>query len=324
MTIPLRLIAAIAATLMGLAILASPAAAKPRKVLVLPFEGALGGKAPSNGLERLTAVVARSAGLTGATVRVGQASFSDTAALVGCGTEEADCLGQVAKSLGVDQVITGSVETGADGSSVIVNLKFFKDGETRDERLELPAPSFDAVLEGVARDVPDLFVSAPERRPDARATDTAAPAAGSPDTPATANPIETPPPVAIAPPPQRDSGGFDVRRVGIVAWGTAGVGLVAAGAGGVFLALARDRQQQVDDAPVSSGADLERLEELEDEGARFTTLGNGLLIGGGGLLAAGAVLIAIQGLSGSAEDRPIVSIGPLGDGAGIHLTFGAP
>lgn len=301
------------------------ARAQPRaKVLVLPFEGELPASAPADGLAKLTAVVARSAGLTGAEVSTGQASFTDTADLMGCGAVAAECFAKIAAGLEVDQVVTGTVKRSDDGGAVTVSLRFFKDDKVHEKSLEILAPSFQAVLDGLARDVPDLFVGAapgPKPEPGPRPDPEPGPK------PATASPQPVPP-RALAPPPsvERDRG-FDAGRVGVIAWTVTGVGAAAAVAGGVSLFLARDRQQKVDDAPTASVADLDRLEQLEDEGERLTLIGDGLLIGGGAALLVGGALVVYQGLwarDGGERSSLAIAPVPLPGGVGVNLSIEAP
>lgn len=320
------------------------AAAESKKVLVLPFEGDLEPGAPDDGLAQLTAVVARSSGLTGAEVNVGQASFSDIATLVGCATPDAECLGKVAASLKVDQVVVGVVEASAgdaapDGAeappaSVTVKLKLFRDGKVTDRTLHLAAPSFQAVLEGVARDAPTLFVgardSSVETGPDAgpEGGDSGGPKP-TPEKkplppPEKATPPAPQPDARMQQPPPRDSGGFDAGRVHIAAWIAAGAGVAMGAGGAVFLTMAHSRQSDVDGAPTSTAADLEHLQDLEDEGEQFTRIGDALLIGGAAALAVGGGLIIFQGLSGGGENETAVSIAPvpLPGGAGINVSLG--
>jgi hypothetical protein len=296
--------------LLVVALAPGAAHAEQKKVLVLPFSGDLPANAPADGLARLTAVVARSGGITGAEVNVGQASFADTATLVGCSTENAECLGKVAEALGVDQVVTGTVEVTGDGDTVVVELKLFKDQGVVEKSLELPAPSFAAVIEGLARDVPALFVSERDPEPEPEP-------APEPEPEPIAPPITEPPSIRDT---AESSGG-----IGAAPWIVGAVGLAALGGGGALLYLARDRQDQVDSAPTASAADLDRLEELEDEGEQFTLAGNALLIGGGVAIAAAATLAVIRGLSGGDDDGG-VALAPMAlpGGAGIHLSFGIP
>ena len=299
--------------LLAFALAPGAAHAEQKKVLVLPFSGDLPANAPADGLARLTAVVARSGGITGAEVNIGQASFADTATLVGCSTQNAECLGKVAEALGVDQVVTGTVEVTGDGDAVVVELKLFKDQGVVEKSLELPAPSFAAVIEGLARDVPALFVSAPERETE-------------PEPELAPTPEPEPEPIAppiTEPPTIRDTG--ESGGIGAAPWIVGAVGLAALGGGGALLYLASDRPDQVDSAPTASAADLDRLEQLEDEGEQFTLAGNALLIGGGVAIAAAATLAVIRGLSGGDDDGG-VALAPMAlpGGAGIHLSFGIP
>jgi hypothetical protein len=291
------------------------AAASPGRVLVLPLSGEVPGapEAPS----RLTQVVGRAAGLTGADVIIGEATFADAAVMVGCSEEAPSCLSMLADALQVDHVVIGSLAMTPDEASVVVTVKVFRNDEIEERAYHLPGDDLEGMVQTLARDLPGLFLPSSAAEPPPPAPVAKEPA---PDEPAPAVTIAEP-----TPPPSERSGGFDLRRVGPLPWVVTAGGVLLAGSGAGFLWMARDRQREVDRAPLRDLDDFHRVTALEDEGARYATLGNGLLIGGGAAVVVGVVLIALDARAAPARD-PALSLTPvpLSGGAGVTLTLRIP
>lgn len=263
---------------------AGPARADEPRVLVLPFSGSVP-NAP-DGPARLTQVVARAAGLTGAEVVMGQATFADAAALAGCSEETPQCFKQLADSLRVNEVVIGDVSPTADGASVVITLKHFQGGEIHEKSLTVSAGAMDDMVKRVAREVPRLMVEGGETS----------------ETPPDRIPTSEPQrPVEREPAPVESDRGGGGGRVGALPWVLMGTGVALAGAGGGFLFMAKKKQDDVDAAPIHDGDDFERLVDLEDKGERYTKIGQGLLIGGGALVATGVVWALVRKASGSDE-----------------------
>jgi hypothetical protein len=280
--------------------------ADEQRVLVLPFSGSVP-NAP-DGTQRLTQVVARAAGLTGADVVIGQATFADAAALAGCSEETPECFKQLADSLKVNEVVIGDVAPSPDGGSVTITLKHFQNGEINEKSLTVSAGSIDDMVKRVAREVPRLMVSGGEtsETPPDRIPSTTAPA----------------PQPAPSPSPERDTGGRP-GRIGTLPWVLMGTGVALAGAGGGFLYMAKKKQDDVDGAPIHDADDFERLVDLEDKGDRYTKIGQGLLIGGGAILATGVVWALVRRASGSqetAEPSMAIEAAPLDDGVAFAFS----
>lgn len=288
-----------AALLVATTALTAPreARADELRVLVLPFTGEVPGAA--DGADRFTKVTARAAGLTGATVVEGQASFDDAATLAGCSEQTAECLGQIAAALRADKVVLGHVSASADGKSVIVALKVFESGALSEKTLTFPQEGIDKLVQRMAREASNLFVPGEEPPPH---VEEPAPA------PAAA-PAPAPPPVEREEP----------SRGRVLPWIVLGAGAALGATGGVFFYLGRDRQKQVDRAPTSDVDDFERLVELEDEGERYTLLGVGLMAAGGAAIAAGVVLFLIGG--GDDDDASATALAPLAVDGGVGLSF---
>lgn len=280
------------------------AGADEPRVLVLPFSGSVP-NAP-DGTQRLTQVVARAAGLTGAEVVIGQATFADAAALAGCSEETPECFKQLADSLKVNEVVIGDVAPTPDGGSVTITLKHFQNGEINEKSLTVSAGSIDDMVKRVAREVPRLMVSGGDTG----------------DTPSDDRiPSTAPQSAPAAPPPERDRS--RPGRVGALPWVLMGAGVALAGAGGGFLFMAKKKQDDVDAAPIHDASDFERLVDLEDKGDRYTKIGQGLLIGGGAVLATGVVWALVRRASGGdegSEPSMAVEAAPLDGGLGFALS----
>ena len=282
-----------------------PAGADEPRVLVLPFSGSVP-DAP-DGIARLTQVVARAAGLTGAEVVIGQATFADAAALAGCGDETPQCFQQLAESLRVDEVVIGEVTPAPDRRSMTITLKHFQDGRIDEKSLTMAAGSIDDLVKRLAREAPRLLVSGEE--------------AGEPADPVPgAAPAQQP---ARPPPEPVDGDGGRRGRIGLLPWVVMGTGVALAGAGGAFLYMAKKKQDAVDGAPIRDADDFERLVDLEDKGDSYTNIGRGLLIGGGAVLAGGVAWALYKRASGSdrgSEPTTALEAAPLDGGVGFAIS----
>ena len=300
-----RIVTGLVATAVLLGGAAVAHADEPR-VLVLPFSGTVP-NAP-DGPARLTQVVARAAGLTGAEVVVGQATFADAAALAGCSEETPGCFKLVADSLRVDEVVIGSVNPTTDGGSVTITLKHFQQGGVNEKSLTVSAGSIDEMVKRVAREVPRLMVPGGENS----------------EPPPDRIPTTTPERAPLEPQPapvERD----DRRpgRVGAIPWVLIGTGAALAAAGGGFLYAAKKKQDDADGAPIRDADDFERLVAIEDKGERYTRIGQGLLIGGGAVLAGGVAWALIRRASGTREtSEPAMALhaGPQDGGLGLAFS----
>jgi len=88
--------------------LTSSAFAQARKMLVLPLEGS----APADRRAALSNdVVTAARSGTGADVTLGDTTYAETAAAVGCAPEQAACAEQVRATLAVDELVYGTAET---------------------------------------------------------------------------------------------------------------------------------------------------------------------------------------------------------------------
>src|SRR5436189_2546563 len=89
--------------------LVATAEAGPRKVVVLPIDG----NAPAAQRTKLDATLAKLARKTG-DVTIGDVTFNETAAAVGCTPDAPGCAANVLTTLGVDEIVYGTATTEGD------------------------------------------------------------------------------------------------------------------------------------------------------------------------------------------------------------------
>lgn len=235
-----------------LMVVAASAVAAPRRVLVLPLDG----NAEPALRAKLNLSVQKVARTSPGTVSLGDTTFSETAAAVGCDPAAPECAETVRATLGVDELVWGTT-TWTDGqTNLVVNRTIAKrrmqsasvligpqDGsEKADAAL---APLFGGEAPVVTDQVPPI--------------------------------IEPVGPVAPA---------YDNRK--------RNKGIILASAGGVVfvigLALWSNKssvQEDIDAAPTDEPEDFTRLEELESRAFKYAMVGNvmvltGLVVGGYG------------------------------------------
>jgi hypothetical protein len=119
---------AIVVVVVALALVAS-VTANTRKVLVLPVDGS----APAAQRTQVNAAIVSlaKAGVDG-TVTAGETTFNDTAAAVGCNPNEATCGDTVLKTLSVDELVYGTANT-ENGSTTITIHRVSKDEPARQQ-----------------------------------------------------------------------------------------------------------------------------------------------------------------------------------------------
>lgn len=296
MTTPYAIISTLLAGVLVLAASSVTARAETPQVLVIPLTTADPALEPTAAslTESLRAVVEAGGGHP----IEAQATRADIAAMTGCSTDDDECLNTIADAMGVSQVLLGALEASSSGG-LSVSLTYYVAGaEARRERFALVAsepgpatlelePRAKAFLAGKTEVTepppPDLAVSEP-----------AAPTA-----------------------PQRAA--FSFGRVGTPVYAVAGGGLALMGLGAIFYAVAGSKQDQVNDHPTETLADLRNLEDLESSGKTFTTLGNVAMVVGGLTAVAGVTLITLQG---SRKERgPTVTPMVVRGGAGVSVTL---
>jgi hypothetical protein len=277
--------------------------------MVIPLTGAVPLRPDLNGT--FSRAVSRVAAVGGSNVLDADVSLEDAAALVGCAPKAGGCLDEIAQSLGVEEIVFGHIEEGADGA-VSVSLTYHRIGDTVERTFEVAAGDVANQARQVARETAALL-SGHETPPPAE-----------PDPAPTPPPTAAPVPPVVESPPVRDQPG---ARGGVRArsWITLGAGVALSGAGAVFYARARGRQADIDDAATETPDDFRRLVDLEDEADRYAMIGNALVIAGGAVLITGAVLVVLDRRSSPPERRATkVSVVPYTGGAGVFLTMELP
>jgi len=268
------------------------AAAEPSKLLVLQSEGRVEAKTRA----KIDAAIVKLAKTGPDQVSLGEITYSDAAALVGCKPEEASCQTEVIGTLAVDEIVITTITAKPGGFEVAVRR--VGKGAPREasalvtadktDKLDLIAPLF------VAKTTTTTPVTTPPVviGPQPAVTTTTTPPVTEPT--ATDTPPDTAPtaPVATVDPivkPTIEPAGSD--RPPLWKRRRAQIAGMATGGGMVFISLllwnsANDIQAQVDDFPVRNVSDLEALRRLEDKGDSRASWRNVFLLGG---LALGGV-----------------------------------
>ena len=284
---------AIVALVIAISFVAS-ATAGPRKILVLPLDG----NAPAAQRASLNTSVAKlaKAGIDG-TVTIGDTTFNETAAAVGCSPEQPACADTVMSTLAVDELVYGTATT-ENGMTTVVVLRATRGAPASAQNAAISETAGgDQAETGLA----PLFGGAP-------------PAAGS----GAIGPSE---PVgsgsAVVAPPVAHTSFFDTRerKIGFAA---IGVGAAALIVGLSLWASESSIQSDIDNHRTQTLADFQDLNELEDRAASKALWGN-ILVGAG--LALGGVG-AYYLYKDHQNRRVTVTPAPAEVGAGMTLVLG--
>jgi hypothetical protein len=312
----------------ALLVVASPALAQDEsggeRVLVASFAGQLPG-ALSRAPERLTEAMAAAVGEAGS--RVTRAPLDDVLAVAGCGEPSDNCLQQALALLEVSRAVVGEVEA-ADGGHIRVRLRVISRAHPARRRSLILAGDNAAALEAAFRPRAAAFWRDPDGaevaspRPPAPATSTSTSTSRS-TAPSAAERGEPAAPGADLTRGSPPRAGFSARRVDPLVWGVTAGGAGLMVVGGLLLMAAGSKQDQVDDAPTDTVADLEALADLEASGRKEARWGSALLVTGAATAAAGVVLVLKQG--GDADRSPTAEIAvapsPASRGLGALLTM---
>jgi hypothetical protein len=315
-----------AIAMVGVLALVSPAAADPRKVVVMQSEG----RADPALRAKVDAAILKLVRATDPEATVGDISYSDAAAAVGCKPEDAACREEVVGMLAVDELVYATVTPKPGGTAIAVH-RVSKGSTTRDAQMLLPAGQAPDRLDGIA----PLFggkptTSAPPDKPAITATTTI-----TTPTPTEPPPRETAPlPVAPTPPPAKESeplaavppsvptdhaegraGHQRLELIGVIG----GASLVVVG---VFLwGQANVIDGKIASAPTRTRADLQYIQDLETTGDADATWGNVLVVTG---VVVGGVSAYFLWKDHKAQRARTASITPavFDHGAGLVLTVG--
>jgi hypothetical protein len=334
-----------------LAVATTTATADPRHVLVLRADG--NADAATRG--RVDAQIGKLAKTLDGNVEVGEITFTDAAAAVGCSGSEAQCRDEVLGMMGVDELISTSVTAMPSGDIRVLVHRIPKGAATKDAQSTVPTgQSLDAKI---ATDVGPIFgvkakpspatpppvvpvtTAPPPTTPVSTGTGgTGAPVGafgnqpGPATTPATTAPPPTTPPAPVRT-AQSDPNNPPITAApnGVVqpaegrSSSRATTGL-AIGGGLVVLSVilwaeAGSVQGDINNAPTRTPADFQNLKNLEDKGDAYSGLGNLMFLGG----------LVVGGISGyyfwkdrRAHSASQAQITPtlFDHGAGLAFTYG--
>ncbi len=227
--------------------LAGTAMAGPKRILVLPLDGNAdpGTRAKLNtSVQKLAKASSPDAGVT-----VGDATFDETAAAVGCDAAAPKCAISVRTTLGVDELIYGTVTNDPSGQATVVIRR-----------------------SSVTSNPPvETTTTLPAGQPAEQAETQLAPLFGLAVTAPIAEPTPLPPP---PPPAGRDN---RRRNIGIACASGGGVVFVI---GLVLWASASSKQDEIDNAPTQTIGQLRRLKDLEDEAQTHAVAGDLMVLAG--------------------------------------------
>jgi hypothetical protein len=246
-------------------------------VLVLPLDGSVDVSMRS----KLNAQVVRLARKVPGSVSVGDTTFDETAAAVGCDPAAPPCAEIVRSTLGVDELVYGRATSNGSQTTLVVHrvraraaateatatLALSGDPDAAEPTL---APLFDSSAHAPAPRVP---ASPPSTAPTS-------------DTPPVADDEPTLPPPVLPLEGEAHPG----RTRGIVLTATGGA-LFVVGVGLWF--SAHGEQSEIDDANPMDAGDFRALEDKEDSAQRNALIGD-LLVGAGAGLATWGIITLVR------------------------------
>jgi hypothetical protein len=304
------------AALLALCVLAAGAFAAPGRVLVLPLEG----DAPPAVRTKYTASVQRMARSLGGKLATGDATFTDTATAIGCDPKAPSCAEDVRATLGVDELVYGTVSKQGDGY-VLVVVRATKGKPRREVTATLQASDPPERAEPTllpmfheGKPPPDGKTTPPDGKttpPDGKTTPPdgkTTPPDGKTTPPDGKRPPDGKPPLGTPPESRRD------RTLGIAAVVGGGTFLL------ISLALwssASGLQDDIDAHSTDTYADFQNLREIEDTARSRAWTGNAMFVAG----------LALGGLGGwllyrdRKAHRAVVAPAPMASGAGITFTW---
>ncbi|HWO18656.1 MAG TPA: hypothetical protein VNO30_07760 [Kofleriaceae bacterium] len=261
--------------LLALVALTTSAFAGPGKVMVLPLDG----DADPAIRAKYSASVQRLARTLDAKVTTGNATFSDTAVAIGCDPKAPACAEDVRATLGVDELIYGTV-TKEDGKLVLVVRRVAKGKQRREVTTRLEASDAPARAES---ELQPLFQKSNDKSNDTTNDTTNdqtndSPAGGvSPQPPG--------PPTAENP---GDTPRTPLRRQKVLGYAAVGGGATLLLISFALWSSASGLEDDIDAHPVANLNDFTSLVALEDTARSRAWAGNALFLAG----------LAVGGLGG--------------------------
>jgi len=297
--------------------IASGVAVAEDKVLVLRAEG----RADKTVRTKIEGAVLKLAAGTGGAATAGDVTFGDAAMMVGCKPEDEKCKDEVLGMLAVDEIIAITAMPKPGGIEVSVR-RISKGGATRNGATLVTADKADQ-LEALT----SLFEKPAPLPPPVTTITTTAPIAPAPMPEPAPTTTEPPAPVpeptttaTIAPLPgpidePRDDQPRRGRRLAMFGMAGGGALLVI---GIVFWASAANIEDEIDDSPKRTRADLEHIQDLEAQGDGYATAGNLLAVGG--LILGGVSTYFFMKSNKSSTHTAVTPI--INNGTGIAITWG--
>jgi len=251
---------------LGIAVLTATVAAGPHKVLVLPLDG----NADAATKAKLDTIVQDLAKSIPGEVANGDTTLAETASAVGCAPNKSACIDTVLSTLAVDEIVWGTATT-ADGQTTVVVRRATKG---------TPAQSQTAIV--ASSEQPEA--AEPRLGPLFGVTPTVVPPVGSgsaAELGSDAGSGSAPAPAPVVPWSQQKK---------------LGVGLAIGGSALVVVGLAlwaseSGVQSDIDNAPTSTPADIQRLKDLESKASGYAWGGNIAMVLGLGAGGYGAYLL---------------------------------
>lgn len=294
-----------------LGVMASTALAEPHKIVVLQTEG----RADASTRAKIDTTIIKLASTGGTLVSPGDITFTDAAAAVGCKPEVAACRDEVLGMLAVDEVIYATTTLKPGGTEIEVH-RVTRGGTMRDAKMLLATGQAADNLDNLA----PLFTDAgPTTTPVISKTlpDPQAPTTLPDATDPQPSPITTTRPSITQ---QVDTGpnpmGRRLQLAGMIGGGTLTlIGFLLWGEAGTI-------QEEVDEHPVNTAAQLDDLKLLEARGDSYAAWGNVMFLGGA-VIGGIATYYFIKGRR-AANRSQTVGIAPavFDHGGGITLTIG--
>ena len=276
--------------LLAVLALTSSALAGPGKILVLPLDG----DAAPELRAQYSASVQRLARTLDGKVTTGDVTFTDTATAIGCDPKQPQCAEDVRATLGVDELIYGTVTK--DGGKVVVVVRRQAKGKPRRE----------VTTTREAGDAADR--AEPELLPLFQR---------NPGDPAKPNPVvvpdeEKPQPEPPPPPPPKTP----IRRAQVIGYAAIGGGATLLLISFALWSSASGLEEEIASHPVDEHDDFVALRDLEDRARTRAWTGNVMFLAG---LAAGGYGGWTLYRDRQAQRHATVAPAPVPGGAGVML-----
>ena len=243
----------------------APAAAAPRKVLVLPLDGT----APPETRKKLSASFQKMARVLDGSVEAGLTSLGDTATALGCDPKTPKCVENVRATLGVDELVYGTADE-TDGTITVVAKRYRKGKPVREMSVRIassdPPTKIEPELLPVFGEEPLPNTTDPNNPVDPNNSNAGDPLVSDPN----AKPV-------VPVEPEKPSGSNTERNIWIGV--TSGGGLLLLVGLGLW-ASKSSIQDDIDKAPTNTTADFERLKDLEDKASSRGWAGNIFVVAG--------------------------------------------